>query len=58
MKEEETKSILLLPIEVRELEGMALALEHCERDLRHSGKSAGKRKGNSSMHCHFKIGTK
>jgi len=29
MKEEETKPILLLPIEVRELEGMALALEHC-----------------------------
>jgi hypothetical protein len=34
MKEEETKSILLLPIEVRELEGMALALERIAKGIR------------------------
>jgi len=36
MRDEETKPILLLPIEVRELEGMALALEHFESNLQYS----------------------
>jgi hypothetical protein len=34
MEDEETKPILLSPIEVRELEGMALALESIAKGIR------------------------